>query len=67
MEELHSQSEGLIRFTSLAGDMYDFDEKHHKITGRRTGVEFKLGGVVRVKVLGTDARKRNIDYELVEG
>ncbi len=57
--------DGLVHVTSLRNDYYFFDIAHHCLTGERTGISYKLGGVVKVKVAKVDVDERKIDFELV--
>ncbi len=57
--------DGLVHVTSLKNDYYYFDAIHHRMVGERTGIEYKLGGVLKVKVGKVDVDDRKIDFELV--
>ncbi len=57
--------DGLVHVTSLRNDYYYFDAIHHRLVGERSGVSYKLGDSVQVKVLKVDVDDRKIDFELV--
>ncbi len=57
--------DGLVHITSLQDDYYIFDATHHRLVGEHTGMRFRLGDSVTVKVIKVDAHERKIDFELV--
>ncbi|HXH54512.1 MAG TPA: ribonuclease R [Gammaproteobacteria bacterium] len=57
--------DGLVHVTSLRNDYYYFDSIHHRLVGERSGIEYKLGGSVKVKVIKVDIDDRKIDFELL--
>lgn len=57
--------DGLVHVTSLRNDYYFFDSIHHRLVGERFGIEYKLGGSVKVKVIKVDIDDRKIDFELI--
>ncbi len=59
-------AEGLVHVRNLPADQYDYDERGHTLTGRRSGVTFRLGDSVRVAVAKVDVKKRTLDFRLVE-
>ena len=58
-------AEGLVHVRSLPPDQWDYDDRGHTLTGRRSGVIFRLGDEVRVVVHQVDVDKRTLDYRLV--
>jgi ribonuclease R len=58
--------EGLVRFSTLADDDYNYYEKEYVIKGRRHGRKFRLGDAVRVKVVRINVFRSEIDFELVQ-
>ncbi|RFA30469.1 ribonuclease R [Alkalilimnicola ehrlichii] len=58
--------DGLIHITNLANDYFHFDPIGHRLTGERSGTEYKLTDKVTVKVARVDKDERQIDFELVE-
>lgn len=57
--------DGLIHVTSLRNDYYYFDAVHHRLIGERSGVTYKLGDSVKVRVARVDVDERKIDFELI--
>ncbi len=66
IEEKDAKIEGLVRLGSLKNDFYEYNEKKFALVGQRTGVTYRLGDKVKVKLMGADLTKRTIDYEFVE-
>lgn len=65
VEEKKSKCEGMIRLRDLGDDFYNFDQKGGRVFGERTGVEYKIGTPVRIKVKAANLDLRVIDYTLV--
>ncbi len=57
--------DGLVHVTMLGNDYFHYDPQHFLMTGERTGVKFRLGGKVRVKVLRSDIDTGKIDFGLI--
>ncbi|MCL5802080.1 MAG: ribonuclease R [Gammaproteobacteria bacterium] len=58
--------EGLVHVTALGSDYYHFDYAKHRLSGERTGVVYRLGDPLRVKVMRVSLDDKKIDFELVE-
>jgi ribonuclease R len=56
--------EGLVRVADL-DDYYIFHEDRLTLVGKRSGKAFRLGTPVRVKLVGADALKGQIDFKLL--
>ncbi len=65
VEEKKSKCEGMIRLRDLGDDFYNFDQKGGRVFGERTGVEYKIGTPVKIKVKNANLELRMIDYVLV--
>jgi ribonuclease R len=66
VEEKKSKCEGMIRLRDLGGeDFYNYDQKGGRVFGERTGVEYKIGTPVKIKVKNANLELRMIDYTLV--
>ncbi len=66
VEEKKSKCEGMIRLRDLGGDdFYNYDQKGGRVFGERTGVEYKIGTPVKIKVKAANLDLRVIDYTLV--
>lgn len=58
--------EGLVPVRDLANDFYDFDDKNFCLTGRRTGVRYRLGDNVKVRVARASLEKKQLDFALID-
>ncbi len=56
---------GLIHVSTL-DDYYYYDEKRNILIGRRKGKAFKIGDVLKAKVVRADRIRGEIDFELIE-
>ncbi|MGZ5049944.1 MAG: ribonuclease R [Methylobacter sp.] len=56
--------EGLVHVSNLAQDYFHFDAVSRKLIGERTGVSYRLGDGVKVKVVRVDLDEKKIDFEL---
>jgi ribonuclease R len=65
-EGIELPAEGLIHVTSLEDDYYRYDRTTHTLTGYRAGHRYRLGDLVRVKVIRVDLERRELDYRLIE-
>jgi len=63
--EEESRSEGMIRLGDLGDDFFEYHEKDGTIRGKRTGIVFKLGDRLHMKIKNVDLQKQLIDYLLV--
>ena len=57
--------DGLVHVTMMGKDYYHYDPKRFQMTGERTGLRFRLGDTVAVRVLRSDIETGKIDFELV--
>jgi ribonuclease R len=58
--------EGLIHISTLPNDYYQFDPTKQALAGERTGRRFRLGDIVKVRVVRVDLDQRQIDFLLTE-
>jgi len=58
--------EGLLHVTELGNDYFNYDKARHEMAGERTGVRYRLGDRLRVKVSRVDLETSKIDFVLVE-
>ncbi|HSE97522.1 MAG TPA: ribonuclease R, partial [Blastocatellia bacterium] len=56
--------EGLVHVTTLIDDLYEYDERKHRLVGVRTGQQFRLGDAVRVSVDRVDRARHLIDFSV---
>jgi ribonuclease R len=62
--QLENTIEGLVHFSNMEDDFYFFDEENYMIVGERTKRTYRLGDEVRIKVIGADIGKKNIDFAI---
>ena len=58
--------EGLLHISELGRDYFHFDQVRHTLTGEKSGVIYRLGDRVRVKVVRVDLEQTKIDFVLGE-
>ncbi|MDD4915208.1 MAG: ribonuclease R [Methylococcales bacterium] len=58
--------EGLVHIASLHNDYFNFDATSHQLYGERTGVRYRLGDAVRIKVVRVNLDDKKIDFELIQ-
>lgn len=58
--------EGLVHIASLTQDYFNFDATSHQLFGERTGTRFRLGDLVKVKVVRVNLDDKKIDFELIQ-
>jgi ribonuclease R len=58
--------EGLVHISTLVDDVYDYQERKHRLVGQRARREFRLGQKVRVAVNRVDRVRHLIDFSLVK-
>ncbi|MGO2324121.1 ribonuclease R [Vibrio casei] len=63
LSELHI--DGLVHISSLANDYYQFDPLGQRLVGESSGLIYRLGDTVKVKVLAVNLDDRQIDFEVV--
>lgn len=57
--------EGLVPFSSIEDDYYEFIPERYLIRGRQTKKLFQLGDRVNIKVVSVDLDQRQIDFQWV--
>nr|WP_300006371.1 ribonuclease R [Tissierella sp.] len=63
--QLENTIEGLVPFSQMIDDYYQFDEVNLQIVGERTKKVYNLGDKVKIEVVGADISRRNIDFQLI--
>ena len=64
---LPNMIEGLVKYDTIAGDYFEFNEDTNMLIGKRTGRKFRLGQKVKVKCIAASKENSTIDFELIEG
>ena len=57
--------EGLVHITNLPQDFFHFDAATHQLLGERTGIRYRLGDKVAIKVARVDLDEKKIDFDLL--
>ncbi|MCH5181165.1 MAG: ribonuclease R [Prevotellaceae bacterium] len=60
-----NKCEGLVGLRALDDDLYVFDERNYRLTGRRSGRRYTLGDAVTVRVERANLERRQLDFRLV--
>ncbi len=63
--ELENTVEGLIHISSIKGDYFAFQERALALVGERTGLIFKIGQSIRIKVAKADKITGEVDFEYI--
>ena len=58
--------EGLVHMSTLGDDFYNFNERDLTLKGERTGIVFRMGQPVKVKLVKADKITGDIDFEHVD-
>lgn len=58
--------EGMIHVRDLQDDYYIYDEQKYSLIGQATGKRYRLGDMVRVKVIRVNPEEREIDFAIAE-
>lgn len=64
--ELANTVEGLVHVNSLEDDYYEYDDNAYELRGQHTGITYRLGQRVQIRVKGTDRLLRTIDFTLTD-
>ncbi|NLS14678.1 ribonuclease R [Vibrio sp. SM6] len=64
LTELHI--DGLVHISTLENDYYQFDPIGQRLIGESFGRIYRLGDLVKVKVLSVNLNDRQIDFELLD-
>ena len=58
--------EGLVHISALVDDVYEYQERKHRLIGKRTRNEFRLGDRLSVSVNRVDQARHLIDFSVVK-
>ncbi len=56
-------ADGILPLRNLPQDFYDLDERGHRVVGRRSGLQLRVGDIIDVKLLETDEVAGGIVFE----
>ena len=63
--ELESTVEGLVRFENMGKDYFTYDEQKRMLIGEITKKTYKIGDIVKIRVIEANKLLRRISFELV--
>lgn len=66
VELTENLAEGLVRIKNMPSDIYFYDEKNYALVGRLNKQVYRIGNIVRVKVINVNEDRNEIDFSLVE-
>lgn len=59
---LENSCEGLIRYETMNGDYFEFDEASRSVCGNRSGRIYRIGDKIRITVAAADILSRKINF-----
>ena len=63
--ELPNTVEGLVHISNMKDDYYNYIEEQQMLVGERTGVVYRIGQKVKIRVTKANPETREIDFELI--
>ncbi|MGV3052503.1 ribonuclease R [Staphylococcus chromogenes] len=63
--ELPNTIEGMVTIQNMSDDYYHFDERQMALIGERKASVYRIGDVIKVKVIHVDVDERQIDFQIV--
>lgn len=58
-------AEGLVHIRSLTNDYFHHDSTTHTLLGKRSGMRYRLGDRVKVKIVNVDMTRRQLDLNVI--
>lgn len=58
-------TEGLLHMSELGRDYFEFQAQAHRLVGEKTGIVYRLGDRVMVKVARVDLEQSRVDFALI--
>jgi len=62
VEEKGTHADGMIRVKDVGNDYFEYDEKHYRLIGKRTGKSYQLGDPIRVKLAAARLAEKELDF-----
>ena len=59
--------DGLVKVEALGDDYWVFDDENLRLSGKRTGMEYRIGDQIRIQVASVDVEMGRIEFVLAEG
>jgi len=57
--------DGLIRLEGLSKEKLEFDEENLVLVGKRSGVRYGIGDIVKIRVANADPEAGQVDFDLI--
>jgi ribonuclease R len=66
VETVEHKCEGLVSLNSLMDfDLFDHKEEEYALVGKKSGVKFRMGDKITIKIIAANLEKRQLDYDWV--
>lgn len=66
VETIEHKCEGLVGLSSLQDfDLFDHREDEYALVGKRSGIKFRMGDKITIKIIAANLEKRQLDYDWV--
>jgi len=65
VEITENKVEGMIPLREIKEDYLIFDEESYNLTGKRSGLKFRLGDPVKIKVIKASLEQKQLDFALI--
>jgi ribonuclease R len=62
VEEETTHADGMIRIKEIGDDYFEYDEKHYRLVGKRTGKTYTLGDPIKVKLMAARIAEKELDF-----
>ena len=66
VEEQTTHADGMIRIKDVGDDYFEYDEKHYRLVGKRTGKAYQLGDPIKVKLTAARLAEKELDFVPVQ-
>lgn len=63
--ELPNTIEGLVHMSYMTDDYYHYDERNYALVGERSKMTYRIGDVVKVRVVNVNKDEHTVDFEVV--
>ncbi|OEF99721.1 ribonuclease R [Vulcanibacillus modesticaldus] len=64
--KLENSVEGMVHVSYLTDDYYYYHDKQYALIGERTGKVYRIGDMVKVKVIDVNLDEHTVDFQLVD-
>lgn len=64
--ELENTVEGFVGFDKMGNEYFDYNENTKCLIGKKTGLTFKIGSKVKIRVIKASKQLKQIDFEIYD-